>query len=512
MKSQVCVGVALAFAVTAPGVSWAEEPEEAKAPDVTKKQVRRLEGHIAKKSWKKASRMLDTQAKASGEAWCDLGFETRSTSHHVRLFKDIAFMARKSKRIDQAWACLYAVSDVDGAVYSKGIEGFEAMGLTREAAFAYEAALVLPEGIEKSTLAALEARVGALPEPYDDGEGVYGLYSGCDDGGDGANTQRFVACVARTAVALEKQGKFDARQMKDALLWRSVELVPRPSVVKKLSKKPRKKFVATWKTRGGLKVRRSKGYAGYDAARAAIEAKMNPERTPPCTRGASEDEGGDRECLTFKVSKGKRHDDEGAWWREWVALARDDGGGSYGDSCFENVMYVARAVEGVEELHAVELDRLHNDEVCGSGGWGDWREAGVKTHDPKHRTITLHHTYGAVYASGGSSFIEEDSMPSWTTRTRYVCHAPGAGASFACLVDTRRWDVEGGDEDDVLPKFIRGGWAPSIMFVDGKATWVKEKGQYILPQYYVLKGKTSSEVVKLLPEVDAAIVKAMGGA
>jgi hypothetical protein len=49
------------------------------------------------------------------------------------------------------------------------------------------------------------------------------------------------------------------------------------------------------------------------------------------------------------------------------------------------------------------------------------------------------------------------------------------------------------------------------VFVDGKATWEVEKGQYVLPQYDVLKGKTFEQVVKLLPEVDAAIVKAMGG-
>jgi hypothetical protein len=495
--------------MAAPGGAWAGEPAEA---DVSKKTVRKLESYIAKRSWKKARALLDEKAKASGKAWCDLNFETRSTSHHARLFTDVAFMARKVKRIDEAWACLYAVADVGGPVYAQGTDGFSVMGLTREAGFLYEAALVLPKGIKKSNLAALEARVGSTRRANASERSPYGPYSECSDGMDGENTQRFAACVAQTAVGLKKEGTFDARQMKDALLWRSVELVPRPSVVKKLSKRRRATFIEGWKARSGLEARRSTAYAGYDAARAAIEAKMNPGKMPPCKRGVSEGDEGYQECVAFKVSKGARHDEEGAWWREWVALARDDLDGVYGDSCYRNVMYVARAVEGAEELHAVELDRLYNDEVCGSGGWGDWRQAGVDAHDPKHRTITLHHTYGAVYKSGGSSFVEEDSMPSWTTSTRYVCHAAGEGASFTCLVDTRRWDADedAGDAQDVR-QHLRRGAAPSIVFVDGKATWEVEKGQYVLPQYDALKGKTFEQVVKLLPGVDAAIVKAMGG-
>lgn len=254
----------------------------------------------------------------------------------------------------------------------------------------------------------------------------------------------------------------------------------------------------SWQRLALIEPKSSTTYPDINAFQKAVQKGMLEGSTRCASRSELQKDNG---CVYFEIKKSPK-----IWkgptgtWRTHIALARDDRGAT-GDTCFPRRWYLTHRSADSSSIQAVWLTRLQNNEICGSGGWGDWSSAGAAHHDAPTGLLTLIYSGGAVFKTGSSALAEGNSMASHKTDIRFVCAPAAKRKRFACL--SQRFETQRVDKASSQ----RGGYTPKISFKNAKAVLTSAAYQFTYPEYEQLKGMSFPEVLEHLPEIRQAIQK-----
>src|SRR5690554_5345648 len=311
---------------------------------------------------------------AHGQPWCALDFPQERVAHRVRLFANLAYFARTQGQMEQAWTCLAALMDPEGPVYGGRDKMPEVLGLTLEAAILYEAAQVFPHHIAhapaqkqaqeaKAANVAKESNDTKTPQPPPYKTCRFGRYW------ENRHTQTYMSCVLEVARDLKAADAFDPEAMQQVLLLRSAELVPRASVLAKLTAGTRQELdfqQANWKRMAFIEVIPSTRYADAEAFEKAVRLDMLHGIKPCTSREELQEHNGG---VYFDLVKdGTARNDASGSCQTHIALAREDDS-AYGHTCFQRRWYLPHRRQHSSAVQPVHPLDLRNDEICASGRW-----------------------------------------------------------------------------------------------------------------------------------------------
>ncbi len=467
MKTRISLA---AFAVMAILAS----PAYGAGPEVSRTTIKKLEVELSKRDKRALERL---EKLAPDTPWCDLDFSKVNFSRRIRLFADLATVARTKGHPEQAARCLMAIFDPKHAVYG-GMSEDEvgALGVTLEAAVVYEASQVLPQLIEKGWT--------ARKFEFDEQD-----YPGCGSGWFGGNTQQFMQCAVNVAMRKKDEKAFDAGEFETALLRRSVELAPRASVFAKLPKAERASQ-PLGDARIGANTLAPRKFDSQKAADAAMRKRLVGPNQKLCATRA--ELSGDAGCVFFWSKSDAPLVDKQGSWQLFRTYARDFDS-ALGDSCFGRDLILTRSGDD-GAVHLVKLGNLGSNEICGSGGWGDQYSVHVVSHDKSSSLLVIRATKSSVFKSGGSALFGDDLHGS-VYDTWWTCQ--GAKSGFNCIEQNFWTHVS----EDGKRSWLREGEAPRIKFEEGKTVLHAKPFQFTHPQYARLSGKTFDEVVAMLPVI-----------
>lgn len=453
---------------------------------ITKKDARKAQSWISQGSEKKALGWVNEHLGSKG--WCEAASRVEGLERaELDQFRaDLGVLARRSKRADEAMACM---------LFSLGRRGS-----SHRAAAIYEAYLTLPQLDVKER----KRWINRMNGP----KGEYG-----NDWGNADN------CIyhargpihVRLACALWKanRSKLSASELREhiqPLIFAAARLAPKQVYLDKLTAGQRKRLKA--ESLAELSVHKVTTFGSYPEATRAMRAEFDNRRGAPL-----------EPCSRYRDSEGRYKDvehvsDEGCY--DFAVEAKDAKKLAKGNVRFVRAEggpvlkeHVGSAYHGCHGLDRSYLDYFVGDRhaVLDLG----LEHGGDNCYVAASRGTT---SLAVVDAARGIVRVTVESRDDLVTshaeprlpmleQRDFLCQVGAEGAPVVCIEAKRA--------NRYHSKALYA-LAPAITVEKGKITLQKRSGDYVLPEYDALEGLTLLEAAGTLPKVEDRITKRLLGA